>query len=176
VRWAIDQGIADPDRICIYGASYGGYAAMVGITFTPDLYKCGINYVGVTDINLLFDTMPAAWKLIREEMKRQIGDPDDPEQKASMAARSPINHVDKIKVPLLMGYGRQDPRVALEHALELEKKLKVHEVDYELIIKDKEGHGFRKFENQVEWYTKLIEFLDENLKNGDAAAAGESRL
>jgi dipeptidyl aminopeptidase/acylaminoacyl peptidase len=164
VLWAIDQGIADPERICIYGASYGGYAAMAGITFTPELYQCGINYVGVTDINLLFETMPASWKLLRAEMKRAIGDPDDPESAKSMADRSPINHVDKIRVPLLMGYGRQDPRVVLDHALNLEKQLKIHEVDYELIIEDKEGHGFRKFENQVEWYTKLIDFLDANLK------------
>jgi dipeptidyl aminopeptidase/acylaminoacyl peptidase len=108
--------------------------------------------------------MPASWKLLRAEMKRAIGDPDDPESAKSMADRSPINHVDKIRVPLLMGYGRQDPRVVLDHALNLEKQLKIHEVDYELIIEDKEGHGFRKFENQVEWYTKLIDFLDANLK------------
>jgi len=164
VLWAIDQDIADPERVCIYGGSYGGYAAMAGLTFTPELYKCGINYVGVTDINLLFDTMPASWKLARAEMKRTIGDPDDEEEARLMAERSPINHVDKIKVPLLMGYGKQDPRVVLDHALKLEKKLKQYEVDYELIIEEKEGHGFRKFENQVEWYTKLIDFLDENLK------------
>lgn len=164
VLWAIDQDIADPDRICIYGGSYGGYAAMAGLTFTPELYKCGINYVGVTDINLLFETMPASWKLLRAEMKRTIGDPDDEEEARLMAERSPINHVDKIRVPLLMGYGKQDPRVVLDHALNLEKKLKQYEVDYELIIEEKEGHGFRKFENQVEWYTKLIDFLDENLK------------
>lgn len=164
VMWAIDQGIADPDRICIYGGSYGGYAAMAGLTFTPDLYQCGINYVGVTDINLLFETMPAAWKLLRAEMKRTIGDYDDEQERAEMAKRSPINHVDKIRAPLLMGYGKRDVRVVLDHALNLEKKLKTHEVDYELIIKDDEGHGFRKFENQVEWYTKLIDFLDENLK------------
>lgn len=173
VLWAIEQDIADPERICIYGGSYGGYAAMAGLTFTPELYKCGINYVGVTDINLLFETMPASWKLVRAEMKRTIGDPDDEEEARLMAERSPINHVDKIKVPLLMGYGKQDPRVVLDHALKLEKKLKQYEVDYELIIEDKEGHGFRKFENQVEWYTKLIEFLDENLMQ-DAIPAAET--
>jgi dipeptidyl aminopeptidase/acylaminoacyl peptidase len=171
VLWAIDQDIADPDRICIYGGSYGGYAAMAGLTFTPELYKCGINYVGVTDINLLFETMPASWKLVRAEMKRTIGDPDDEEEARLMAERSPINHVDKIKVPLLMGYGKQDPRVVLDHALKLEKELKRYEVDYELIIEEKEGHGFRKFENQVEWYTKLIDFLDANLKQGAIPAA-----
>ncbi|MBT8106819.1 MAG: S9 family peptidase [Gammaproteobacteria bacterium] len=172
VLWAIEQDIADPERVCIYGGSYGGYAAMAGLTFTPELYKCGINYVGVTDINLLFETMPASWKLARAEMKRTIGDPDDEEDARLMAERSPINHVNKIRVPLLMGYGKQDPRVVLDHALKLEKELKRFEVDYELIIEEKEGHGFRKFENQVEWYTKLIDFLDENLKANAVPATG----
>jgi len=167
VQWAVDEGIADPERVCIYGASYGGYAAMAGITFTPELYQCAINYVGVTDIPLLFETMPASWRMQRAEMKRTIGDYDDPEERADMAARSPINHVDKIRVPLLMGYGEEDPRVVIDHALNLEEKLKAHDVQYELIIKEDEGHGFRKLENQVEWYTKVVNFLDENLKNPD---------
>jgi dipeptidyl aminopeptidase/acylaminoacyl peptidase len=161
VHWAVETGVADPDRVCIYGGSYGGYAAMAGATFTPDLYQCAINYVGVTDINLLFETMPASWELLRKEMIRDVGDPE--KDKELLADRSPINHVDKIQVPILMAYGRQDPRVVLEHALSFEKQLKLHEKDYELIIKNKEGHGFRKFENQVEWYTKVIDFLDANL-------------
>ena len=170
VNWAVEVGVADPDRVCIYGGSYGGYAAMAGATFTPDLYQCAINYVGVTDINLLFETMPASWELLRKEMIRDVGDPEDEEDKALLADRSPINHVEKIQVPILMAYGRQDPRVVLEHALSFEKQLKLHEKDYELIIKDKEGHGFRKYENQVEWYSKVIEFLDANLKAGEPTA------
>ncbi len=164
VQWAVDEGIADPDRICIYGASYGGYAAMAGATFTPDLYQCAINYVGVTDITLLYDSN-AAWKLLRPELIRDVGDPE--EEREMLEARSPINHVDKIQVPILMAYGREDPRVVLDHALNFEKELKKHDVEYELIIKDNEGHGFAKFENQVEWYTTLIDFLDDNLKSPD---------
>jgi len=168
VQWAIDEGIADPDRICIYGGSYGGYATMAGITFTPDLYQCAINYVGVTDIELLFKTMPAAWRRLLPEMKRAIGDPKL--DKELLHDRSPINHVDKIKVPLLMAYGLRDPRVVIDHAHNLEKQLKRYEIDYELMIKKKEGHGYRKFENQVEFYTKLIDFLDANLKKRESSA------
>lgn len=164
VQWAIDQGIADPDRICIFGASYGGYATMAGITYTPDLYQCAINYVGVTDIELLFETMPTAWRRLLPEMKRTIGDPD--KDKDKLRDRSPINHVDKIKVPLFMAYGLQDPRVVIDHAYNLEKELQRYEVDYELMVKKKEGHGFRRFENQVEFYSRVIDFLDENLKQG----------
>ena len=164
VQWAIDEGIADADRVCIYGGSYGGYAAMAGITYTPDLYQCAINYVGVTDIKLLFETMPAAWRQQRTEMVRMIGDPE--EDSELLEDRSPINHVDKIKVPLFMAYGLQDPRVVIDHAYNLEKELQRYEVDYELMVKKKEGHGFRRFENQVEYYSKVIDFLDEHLKQG----------
>ena len=161
VNWVVEQGIADPERVCIFGGSYGGYAAMAGITFTPDLYKCAINYVGVTDIELLFDTMPAAWKRFEATMKKQIGDPD--REAEDLRDRSPINHVDKIQVPLLMAYGLRDPRVVIDHALNLEKELKRYEVDYELIVKKREGHGFVRFENQVEFYSKVIEFLDRHI-------------
>jgi dipeptidyl aminopeptidase/acylaminoacyl peptidase len=175
VQWAIDEGIADPNRICIYGGSYGGYATMAGITFTPDLYQCAINYVGVTDIELLFETMPAAWRRLLPEMKRTIGDPKL--DKKLLYDRSPINHVDKIKVPLFMAYGLRDPRVVIDHAYDLEKQLKRHEIDYELMVKKKEGHGYRKFENQVDFYSRLIDFLDENLKKPenavDASGAGD---
>ena len=138
---------------------------MAGITFTPDLYQCAINYVGVTDIQLLFDTMPAAWKRTKADFIRMVGDPEDDAD--LLHDRSPINHVDKIKVPLFMAYGLQDPRVVIDHAHNLEKELQRHEVDYELMIKKKEGHGYRRFENQVEFHTKLIDFLDANLKKGE---------
>ncbi|WP_405228370.1 S9 family peptidase [Lentisalinibacter sediminis] len=167
VYWAIEQGIADPDRICIYGASYGGYAAMAGATFTPELYQCAINYVGVTDIPLLFDSN-AAWRLLRPELVRDVGDPEA--DRELLDDRSPVNHADKIRVPILMGYGKQDVRVTIEHALRMEEQLKLHEVEHELIIKDDEGHGFRKFENQVDWYSRVIEFLDENLKAAEENA------
>ncbi|MDX1517029.1 MAG: S9 family peptidase [Woeseiaceae bacterium] len=172
VKWAIEQGIADPDRVCIFGGSYGGYAAMAGITFTPDLYQCGINYVGVVSIPLLFDTMPAAWRRFEATMKKQIGDPD--KDAAQLEDRSPINHVDKIRVPVLMAYGLQDPRVVIDHALKFEKELKRHEVDYELIVKKKEGHGFVRFENQVEFYTKVIDFLDEHIGESATTVASAS--
>jgi dipeptidyl aminopeptidase/acylaminoacyl peptidase len=163
VMWAIDEGIADPDRVCIFGASYGGYAAMAGLVFTPEIYQCGVNYVGVTDIELLFKTMPRSWEQFREIMEVQIGDPKA--DRAMLRDRSPVNHVEKIQAPILMAYGKQDPRVVLEHAFELEKQLKKHKKPYELIIKRKEGHGFRKFENQVEFANRVVEFLDLHLAN-----------
>ncbi|MBV1907796.1 MAG: S9 family peptidase [Kangiellaceae bacterium] len=164
VKYLVDQGIADPDRVCIYGASYGGYATMAGLTFTPELYKCGINYVGVTDIGLLFDSMPKHWEPAKELMKVQIGDPDD---KELMNRMSPLAHVDKIKAPLMIVQGAKDPRVVKQHATDLRDALEDRGItlnDDEWIMKKNEGHGFRKEENRIELYQKMEKFLAKHLK------------
>ena len=161
VAWAVREGIADPERVCIYGGSYGGYAAMAGLTYTPELYKCGINYVGVTSIPLLFKTLPDAWEAGRPQMEWRIGNPKT--DKALLEDRSPINHVEKIKAPLMMAYGKRDARVDLSHATRLERQLKKHKKDYQLMIKIDEGHGFRKYENRMDYYEAMEAFLKKNL-------------
>ncbi|MCO7227233.1 S9 family peptidase [Pleionea sp. CnH1-48] len=163
VKYLIDEGIVDPERVCIYGASYGGYATMAGLTFTPDLYKCGINYVGVTDVGLLFTSMPKHWEPAKELLKIQIGDPED---KELMARMSPLAHVDKIKAPLMIVHGAKDPRVVKQHATDLRDALedrKIELSDDEWIMKFDEGHGFRKEENRVELYEKIEKFLAKHL-------------
>ena len=161
VAWAIEEGIADPERVCIYGGSYGGYATMAGLTYTPDLYKCGINYVGVTSIPLLFDTMPDAWEAGRPQMEWRIGSPKA--DKELLEDRSPLNHIENIQAPLMMAYGKRDARVDLSHALKAERELKRHEKDYQLMIKTDEGHGFRKYQNRIDYYSMMEEFLAKNL-------------
>lgn len=163
VNHLVKSGVADADKVCIYGASYGGYATMAGLTFTPDLYKCGINYVGVTDVGLLFTSMPKHWESGRDLMKIQIGDPDD---KALMDRMSPLAHVDKIKAPLMIVHGAKDPRVVKQHATDLRDKLEDRGItltDNEWIMKKNEGHGFRKEENNIELYTKMEKFLAKYL-------------
>ncbi len=150
VKYLIKQGVVDKDRVCIYGASYGGYATMAGLTFTPDLYKCGINYVGVTDVALLFESMPKHWEPMKEVMKVRIGDPED---KELMKRMSPLAHVDKIKAPLMIVQGAKDPRVVKQHATDLREALEERGIklsDDEWIMKNDEGHGFRKQENRIE--------------------------
>jgi dipeptidyl aminopeptidase/acylaminoacyl peptidase len=164
VKYLIKEGIANPDKVCIYGASYGGYATMAGLTFTPDLYKCGVNYVGVTDISLLFSSMPKHWEPAKELMKVQIGDPTD---EALMERMSPLAHVDKIKAALMIVQGARDPRVVKQHATDLRDKLEQRGIkltDDEWIMKKDEGHGFRKEENRLELYTKMEKFLAKYLK------------
>jgi dipeptidyl aminopeptidase/acylaminoacyl peptidase len=163
VKHLIKEGIADADKVCIYGASYGGYATMAGLTFTPELYKCGINYVGVTDVALLFDSMPKTWEPAKELMKVQIGDPED---KELMHRMSPLSHVDKIKAPLMIVHGAKDPRVVKQHANDLRDELTKQGItlnDDEWIMKLGEGHGFRKEENRIELYTKMEKFLAKHL-------------
>jgi dipeptidyl aminopeptidase/acylaminoacyl peptidase len=164
VKHFIKEGIADANKVCIYGGSYGGYATMAGLTFTPDLYKCGINVVGVTDVGLLFSSMPKHWEPQKELMKGRIGDPDD---KELMNRMSPLAHVDKIKAPVMIVQGARDIRVVKQHATDLRDALEERGIkltDDEWIMKKDEGHGFRKEENRIELYTKMEKFLAKHLK------------
>lgn len=161
VKWVIDQGVADPNRICIYGASYGGYATMAGLAFTPELYQCGVNYVGVTDIPLLFETAPDAWASGIRQMAIMVGDPES--EKEFLEEWSPSKHADRIRAPVFMAYGLQDPRVNIRHARVMEDGLQKNKVPYEMMIKKDEGHGFQKQENIYDFYGRLESFLAEHL-------------
>jgi dipeptidyl aminopeptidase/acylaminoacyl peptidase len=169
LKWTIAEGIADPQRLCIFGASYGGYATMMGLVQNPELFKCGINYVGVTDLPLLLRTIPRAWEPLREDIKLQIG--EGKSDLAELEARSPTRFADRIKAPVLMAYGARDPRVVLEHARMMERELKKNSVPYELIVKKDEGHGYAKFDNQVEFGEKVAAFLDKHIGAGAAGSA-----
>jgi dipeptidyl aminopeptidase/acylaminoacyl peptidase len=160
VNHFIKEGVADASRVCIYGGSYGGYATMAGLTFTPDLYKCGVNVVGVTDVGLLFTSMPTTWEPMKDVMKVQIGDPEDEKLMKSM---SPIDHVENIKAPVFIIHGKRDVRVVMEHADLLKERMEALEKPYEWLVKNNEGHGFRKVENRIEMYEKLEKFLAKNL-------------
>jgi dipeptidyl aminopeptidase/acylaminoacyl peptidase len=109
VQWAIDEGIADPENICVYGGSYGGYATLAGLAFTPDVYKCGVDIVGPSNIKTLLDSIPAYWGPLRNDMLKKIGDVDSDEEFNRKI--SPLYHIDNIKSPLLIGQGANDPRV-----------------------------------------------------------------
>ncbi|EKA7398971.1 S9 family peptidase, partial [Vibrio parahaemolyticus] len=111
VKWATEQGYAQDGNVCIYGASYGGYATLAGVTFTPDLYKCGIDYVGVSNLFTFMDSIPPYWAPFLAMLHEQVGNPNDPEDAKMMKAYSPVFHVDQIKAPLLVLQGAQDPRV-----------------------------------------------------------------
>jgi dipeptidyl aminopeptidase/acylaminoacyl peptidase len=154
VKWAIAEGHTAADKVGIIGASYGGYAALAGATFTPDLYRVAVNYVGVSDLRLItrYDliggSVAGAW------LQRAVG--TDP---AVLAARSPVEHVAKIQIPTMHAYGRNDPRVKFEHWEVLERELKKHGKVYSVLIENEEGHGFEKEETAFGYYGAVERFL-----------------
>lgn len=159
VRWAVERGIADPRRIAIYGASYGGYAALAGVTFTPELYRCAVNYVGVSDLGLITSWSRRAGDRASEVFfKEWIGD-----DKAYLQSRSPINFVERIRVPTLHVYGFNDPRVDIKHWTRLEPLLKKHGKEYEVIIEQAEGHGFGNESARIGFYRRLESFLARHM-------------
>jgi len=165
-RWAIAQGTADPKRICIAGASYGGYATLMGLINDPDLYKCGVNWVGVTDINLLYDghwnfssDMPDGWK--QYGMPELIGDQvKDAEQ---LKATSPLQQASRIKQPLLLAYGGADRRVPLPHGTKFYQAVKETNPNVEWIEYEEEGHGWALPKNRIDFWGRVEKFLDKNI-------------
>lgn len=161
VKWLIEQGIANPDRIAIYGGSYGGYATLAGLTFTPDLYACGIDYVGVSNLFTFMQTIPPYWRPMLEMMYEQVGHPEhDADQ---LAATSPALHADKIKVPLFVAQGANDPRVNKSESDQMVEALRQRGVVVEYMVKDNEGHGFHNQENRFDFYRAMERFLKAHL-------------
>ncbi|HET6803436.1 MAG TPA: S9 family peptidase [Casimicrobiaceae bacterium] len=161
VRWAVNEGIADPKRVCIYGASYGGYATLAGLTQTPDLYACGVDYVGVANLFTFLKTIPPYWKPYLEMIHEMVGHPE--RDKALMTANSPALNADRIKSPLLIAQGARDPRVNKDESDQMVAALKSRGIDVPYIVKDNEGHGFRNEENQFEFYDAMEKFLDKHI-------------
>jgi dipeptidyl aminopeptidase/acylaminoacyl peptidase len=165
-RWAIAQKLADPARVAIAGASYGGYSAMMGLVREPELYRAGINWVGVTDIGLLYtrsesDMMGSLW--LRDTFPWQVADPDrDAEQ---MRRTSPLLRAAEIRAPVLMAYGREDFRVPLVHGERMRDALKAAgKVEVEWVVYDDEGHGFRIEANRLDFWKRVEAFLARHLK------------
>lgn len=161
VNWLIKEGIADPKRVAIYGASYGGYATLAGITYTPDLYACAVDYVGVSNLFTFMNTIPPYWKPYLDMMYEMVGDPE--KDKDLLHAASPVFHVDKIKVPLFIAQGANDPRVVKAESDQMVEALKAKEIDVPYMVKDNEGHGFQNEENRMDFYHEMERFFAKHL-------------
>lgn len=161
VQWLIDQGIADPKRVGIFGGSYGGYAVLAGLTMTPDLYACGIDYVGVSNMFTFMNTIPAYWKPMLEQMYELVGDPV--KDSAMLAEVSPVFHVDKIIAPLFIAQGANDPRVNKDESDQMVEALKARGITVEYMVKENEGHGFHNEENRFDFYRAMEKFLAQHI-------------
>ncbi len=162
VNWLVEKKIADPKRVAIYGGSYGGYATLAGLTFTPDLYNCGIDYVGVSNLFTFMKTIPPYWKPMLDMMYEMVGDPKA--DSTMLAATSPVFHADKIRVPLFVAQGANDPRVNKDESDQMVAALKNRGIEVEYMVKDNEGHGFHNEENRFDFYRAMEKFLEQHMK------------
>ena len=161
VQYLIAAGIADPKRICIYGASYGGYAALWGLVKTPDLYRCGVSFAGVSDIEYMFADASDrnANKVSRELMQSRIGDASQNKERFEQV--SPLRHADRIKVPVLLMHGERDERVPISHANKMKQALEQYHKQVEWLSFPGEGHGLAYLGNQALYFSTLLAFLDK---------------
>jgi len=165
-RWAAKQGWADPKRVAIMGASYGGYATLMGLIKDPDVFRCGVEWAGVTDIKLRFTSTEsdASRETLGYSLRLLVGDPDNPADAAMMDRNSPLLRAAELKQPLLMAHGLKDLRVPIEHAQKFSAAVKAGNPNVTSIIYDNEGHGWRHPENSIAFWTQVEAFLDRNLK------------
>ena len=163
VRWAVERGVADPQRVAIYGASYGGYSALVGATFTPEVFACAVDMVGVTDIARLLETAPPYWELSLPWWHRYVGNPAVPEDRARMDAKSPVFRAAHAQKPILIMHGVNDPRVKLEQSERMVAALRQAGKEVEYLTFTGDGHGNQKWSNNLAMYRKTEDFLAQCL-------------
>ena len=174
LAWLVTRGIADPGRLAIFGASYGGYAALVGATFTPGLFRCAISHAGPSNLRTFLAAIPASWKLVAEEMYRRVGHPVH--DAAWLWSRSPLSRVDQIRIPVLISQGANDPRVRRQESEQIVAAMRERGIPHEYLLFPDEGHGFMRPENRLAFYAAAERFLAEHLgglceTGGDEVAA-----
>jgi dipeptidyl aminopeptidase/acylaminoacyl peptidase len=163
VEWSAKQGIADRQRVGIMGGSYGGYATLVGLTFTPDLFACGVDIVGPSNLATLLATIPPYWAPLFESFARRVGDPRTEEGKKLLAERSPLGRVAAIKKPLLIGQGANDPRVKQAESDQIVSAMKAKNLPVSYVLFPDEGHGFARPENRLAFFAVAEIFLAQHL-------------
>ncbi len=161
VSWAVGQGIADPEKVCIYGGSYGGYAALVGAAFTPDVFCCAVDIVGPSSIVTLIESIPPYWAPLMDNFRIRVGDIKT--EKDFLEARSPLFKTDSIRIPMLVAQGANDPRVKQAESEQIVKVLRAKGKDVDYLLYSDEGHGFARPENRMAFYAAAEEFLARHL-------------
>ena len=163
VNWAVAEKIADPQKVAIMGGSYGGYATLVGLTFTPDVFACGVDIVGPSNLVTLLSTIPPYWASALEMFKKRVGDPTTDEGKSLLNERSPLNFVEKIQKPLLIGQGANDPRVKQAEADQIVQAMQHKKIPMTYVLFPDEGHGFARPANNLAFYAVAEAFLARQL-------------
>ena len=161
VRWVVDQGYADPARVAILGGSYGGYAALVGAAFTPEVFRCAVDIVGPSNLKTLIESIPPYWAPLVAQFHTRVGNPETEED--FLWSRSPLSRVGDIKIPLLIAQGANDPRVKQAESEQIVAALRAKGIDHEYLLFEDEGHGFAKPENRLRFYAAAERFLARHL-------------
>lgn len=163
VQYLIDEGIADPERIAIFGASYGGYATLAGLTFTPELYAAGISYVGISNLHSWLGSLPAYWGPLLGMFRERVGDPTDLSNCERLIEQSPLFSADQIADPLMVIQGANDPRVPQQESDQIIVAMRERGIDVQYLLAENEGHGFRDEENSLAVAAALEKFFAEHL-------------
>ena len=163
VYWAIWAGIADPNKIAIMGGSFGGYATLVGLTFTPETFACGVDIVGPSNLITLLETVPPYWKPMFKLLSTRVGDPSTEEGRALLKSRSPLTYADRIRRPLLIGQGANDPRVKQAEADQIIQVMQQKDIPVTYVLYPDEGHGFARPENNLSFNAVAEAFLSRVL-------------
>jgi dipeptidyl aminopeptidase/acylaminoacyl peptidase len=163
VAWAVEQGVAEKDQVCIAGMSYGGYATLAGLTLTPDVFACGVDIVGPSSLVTLFENFPPHWGPGMSDWYRRVGDPRTPEGKQALLEISPLTHVARITKPLLIGHGANDPRVKKSEADQIVAAMKAKDIPVSYVVFPDEGHGFNRPENNLAFFAVAEAFLSVHI-------------
>jgi dipeptidyl aminopeptidase/acylaminoacyl peptidase len=163
VEWAIQKGIADHDQVATMGGSYGGYATLVGMTFTPETFACGVDIVGPSNLTTLLETIPPYWQPQVELFATRVGDHRTEEGRALLIERSPLTYVDQVQKPLLIGQGANDPRVKQAESDQIVQAMQEKNIPVTYLLYTDEGHGFARPENRLSFYAVTEAFLTECL-------------
>ena len=161
VDWAVARGVTDPERVAIYGGSYGGYAALVGATFTPDRFACAVDLVGPSNLITLIESVPPYWEPMIAMFHRRVGDPARDAE--LLWERSPLSRAGEVSIPLLIAQGANDPRVKQAESEQIVAALRDQGIDHEYLLFEDEGHGFAKPENRMRFYAAVEPFLARHL-------------
>jgi dipeptidyl aminopeptidase/acylaminoacyl peptidase len=159
VAWAVQEGVADPSRVAIFGASYGGYATLAGLTFSPETFACGVDIVGPSNLRTFIETSPPYWKPMRGMLNLRIGNPDDPEGQRRLREVSPVFHAERIVRPLLIAHGAKDPRVKQEESEQIVSAIEKRGGKVTYVLYPDEGHGFARPPNRLDFYARAEAFL-----------------
>ncbi|MBB4152682.1 dipeptidyl aminopeptidase/acylaminoacyl peptidase [Sphingomonas jinjuensis] len=159
VDWAVKQGVTTRDKVAIMGGSYGGYATLAGLTFTPDTFACGVDIVGPSNLFTLLKTIPPYWEAGKQQFYKRMGDPTTPDGQALLKERSPLTFADRIKKPLLIGQGANDPRVNIAESDQIVSAMKAKNIPVTYVVFPDEGHGFARPVNNIAFNAVTENFL-----------------